>query len=77
MSDAGQLVAQIRSDLTPLERKIVGHPCLAAIEEGLITRDLFKFLTGQQYHIIGSDLAVLPCLSRDMGRCPAAIFSCV
>jgi hypothetical protein len=42
MSDAGQLVAQICSDLKPLECKIIGHPCLTAIEDGHVTLDLFK-----------------------------------
>jgi thiaminase len=56
MSNADQLVANIPTDLEPLERKTVGHPYLSAIEEGGVPRDLFKLFAGQQYHIISSDL---------------------
>lgn len=74
MSDAGQLVAQICSDLKPLERKIVGHPCLTAIEEGHITRDLFKVFAGQQHHIIASDLRSIAMLISRHGTLPSRKF---
>jgi len=56
MPNANQLVAQIRSDLKPLEEKILEHPYLSAVEDGRVPRELFKFFAGQQYHIISSDL---------------------
>jgi pyrroloquinoline quinone (PQQ) biosynthesis protein C len=56
MSDALQLVEQIRSDLRPLETKISGHPYLRALEEGQVQRDVLKVFAGQQHHIISSDL---------------------
>jgi len=74
MSDASQLVAQIRSDLKPLEQKIVGHPYLIATEEGRIPRDLFKVFAGQQYHIISSDLRSIALLVSRHGTLPSRDF---
>src|ERR1019366_10688367 len=51
MSDALQLVEQIRSDLRPLETKISGHPYLRALEEGRVQRDLLKVFAGRQHHL--------------------------
>jgi thiaminase len=56
MSDALQLVEQIRSDLRPLESKISRHRYLTALEDGRVRRDLLKVFAGQQHHIIRSDL---------------------
>ena len=56
MSDALQLVEQIRSDLRPLEAKISCHPYLKTLEEGRVQADLLKVFAGQQHHIISSDL---------------------
>lgn len=39
MSDALQLVEQIRSDLKPLETKISSHPYLRVLEDGRVQRD--------------------------------------
>lgn len=74
MPDASQLVAQICADLKPLERKIIGHPCLVAIEEGHVMPDLFKVFVGQQYHIIGSDLRSIAMLISRHGTWPSRNF---
>jgi pyrroloquinoline quinone (PQQ) biosynthesis protein C len=66
VSDALQLVEKIRSDLKPLEEKILGHPYLKALEEGRISLDLLKVFAGHQHHIISSDLrSIALILSRE------------
>ena len=74
MSNAAQLVAQICSDLKPLECKIIGHPCLTAIEEGHVTRDLFNVFACQQCHIVGSDLRSIAMLVSRHGTLPSRDF---
>ena len=56
MSNAVQVVQQIRSDLKPIEEKILAHRYLMALEQGRLTRDQLKIFAGQQHHIINSDL---------------------
>ena len=74
MSSANQLVAKIRTDLEPLERKIVGHPYLSTIEEGRVPRDLFKLFAGQQHHIISSDLRSIALIISRHGMFPGRRF---
>jgi hypothetical protein len=52
MSDTLQWVEQIRSDLRPLEDKILGHSYLRALDEGRLQRDQLKVFALQQHHII-------------------------
>ena len=56
MSNALQLVSQIRSDLNPLDERILQHPYVRALEAGRVSRDALKAFAGQQYQIITSDL---------------------
>jgi thiaminase len=74
MSSANQLVAKIRTDLEPLERKIVGHPYLSTIEEGRVPRDLFNLFAGQQHHIIISDLRSIALIISRHGMFPGRRF---
>lgn len=74
MPSADQLVAQIRTDLEPLEQKIIGHPYLSTIEEGRVPRDLLKLFAGQQYHIISSDLRSIAMLISRHGVLPSRGF---
>ena len=74
MSSANQLIAKIRTDLEVLERKIVGHPYLSAIEEGRVPRDLLKLFAGQQHHIISSDLRSVAMLVSRHGTLPSRGF---
>ena len=74
MSDALQLVEQIRSDLRPLETKISGHPYLRALEEGRVQRDLLKVFAGQQHRIISSDLRSMALILSRQGMLPSLHF---
>ena len=74
MSDALQLVEQIRSDLRPLEAKISCHPYLKALEEGRVQRDLLKVFAGQQHHIISSDLRSIALILSRQGMLPSLHF---
>lgn len=56
MADADSLVEEIRRDLEILERKILEHAYVRALEEGRIPRDKLCLFVGEQYTIIGSDL---------------------
>lgn len=65
MSDAGSLVARIRSDLKPLEAGISGHAYLEALEEHRVHPDSLKVFVGQQHHLISSDFrSIAVILSR-------------
>lgn len=74
MSDAPQLVEQIRSDLKPLETKISNHTYLRAIEDGRVQRDSLKVFAGQQHHIISSDLRSLALILSRQGMLPSRRF---
>jgi len=56
MDGAKAQVEQIRSDLQPLDARILNHPYLRALEAGTIERAALRAFAGQQYHIISSDL---------------------
>lgn len=74
MSDALQLVEQIRSDLRPLEAKISGHAYLKALEEGRMQPDSFRVFAGQQHHIISSDLRSIALILSRQGMLPSRPF---
>jgi len=66
VSDALQLIEKIRSDLKPLDERILAHPYLHALAEGRVPLDSLKVFAGQQHHIIGSDLrSIAVILSRE------------
>lgn len=74
MSDALQLVEKIRSDLKPLEEKILGHRYLQALEEGRVQFDLLKVFAAQQHHIISSDLRSIALILSREGMLPSRGF---
>jgi thiaminase len=74
ISDALQLVEQIRSDLRPVETKVSGHPYLRALEEGQVQRDVLKVFAGQQHHIIRSDLRSIALILSRQGMLPSLHF---
>jgi len=74
VSDALQLVEEIRSDLKPLEEKILGHPYLKALEEGRVPLELLKVFAGQQHHIISSDLRSIALILSREGMLPSRHF---
>lgn len=74
MSDASQLIAQIRSDLKPLEMRIAGHTYLKALEKNRVHRESLKVFVGQQHHIISSDLRSIALLLSRQGTLPSRPF---
>jgi TENA/THI-4/PQQC family len=74
MSDALHLVAQVRSDLKPIEMRIAGHAYLKALEESRVHRDSLKVFVGQQHHIISSDLRSIALILSRQGMLPSRDF---
>ena len=74
MSDALQLIEKIRSDLKPLDERILGHPYLHALAEGRVPRDSLKVFAGQQHHIINSDLRSIALILSREGMRPSRRF---
>jgi len=74
MLDALHLVAQIRSDLKPLETRITDHAYLKALEENRVHRDSLKVFVGQQHHIISSDLRSIALILSRQGMLPSRRF---
>src|SRR6266536_2331450 len=74
MFDALQWVEQIRSDLRPLEDKILGHSYLKALEEGRLQRDQLKVFAMQQHQIISSDLRSIALIVSRQGMLPSRRF---
>jgi hypothetical protein len=72
--DASQLVEKIRSDLKPLDEKILSHPYLRALEDGRVPRDSLKVFAGQQHHIISSDLRSIAFILSREGMRPSRQF---
>lgn len=74
MSDAIQCVQRIRSDLKPIEQKILGHRYLKALEQGQIQREQLKIFAGQQHDIISSDLRSIALILSRHGTLPSRHF---
>jgi thiaminase len=71
MSDAGQLVGQIRADLKAIDEKITRHRYLGALEAGSVASEKLKIFAAQQYHIVGSDLRSVAILAARHGHLPS------
>jgi TENA/THI-4/PQQC family len=71
MFDALQWVEQIRSDLRPLEKQILGHSYLKALEAGRLQRDQPKVFALQQPQIISSDLRSIALIVSRQGMLPS------
>src|SRR5260370_1966867 len=71
MTDAKQLVQQIRRQLKALDERIVRHPYLEALELGRVEREKLKIFAEQQYHIVGSDLSSIAILFARHGHLPS------
>ena len=74
MSDALQLIEKIRSDLKPVDERILGHPYLRALAEGRVSLDSLKMFAGQQHHIINSDLRSIALILSREGMRPSRHF---
>jgi len=71
MSDARALVAEMRAALEPLDRRLAGHPYLAALEEGRIAKEKLRLVAGEQHHIIASDLRSIALLLNRHAHLPS------
>ncbi|UCG51134.1 MAG: hypothetical protein JSW58_13170 [Candidatus Latescibacterota bacterium] len=56
MVDARELVTKIRDSLESVEKRIRGHPYLASVEAGEVSREELRLFVGEQLHIIPGDL---------------------
>jgi pyrroloquinoline quinone (PQQ) biosynthesis protein C len=74
MTQIRQWVDQIRLDLMPVEKQILGHRYLKALEQGRAQRDQLKLFAGQQYHIISSDLRSIALIVSRQGMLPSRPF---
>jgi thiaminase len=74
MPRAEKLVEEIRRELKEVEALIAGHPYLAALERGSITREKLRLFAGEQYHIVGSDLRSFALLVGRYGDSPSGRF---
>ena len=74
MSNARQLLSQIRSDLKCLTERILQHPYLSALEASRVSRDALKVFAGQQYQIITSDLRSIAMTVSRHGTLPSRKF---
>ena len=74
MSDARNLIDKIRTELKPLEARIIGHRYLAAIEDGRVSRESLAAFAIQQNYIIASDLrSIAQSLARH-GDLPGRVY---
>jgi hypothetical protein len=74
VSDVLPLVEKIRSDLKPLEERILRHAYLKALEDARVPLDLLKVFAGQQHHIISSDLRSIALILSREGMWPSRHF---
>ena len=74
MFDALQWVEQIRSDLKPLKKQILGHSYFKALEEGRLQRDQLKVFALHQQQIIISDLRSIALIVSRQGLLPSRRF---
>jgi thiaminase len=71
MTNARQLIEKIRTELKPLEEKIVCHRYLEALRMGSVARERLRIFAEQQYHIIASDLRSIALLLSRHGNLPS------
>ena len=65
------MVEDIRPELGPTEQEIRHHPYLAAFEAGRVRRTELPRFSGEQYHIIRSDLRSAALLVNRFGATPS------
>ena len=74
MQRVDSLLGEVRDLLRPLEKKILGHPYLADLEEKKIGREELKYFAGEQHRIITSDLRSVGLLLSRHGLPPGRDF---
>ena len=74
MQRVDSLLGEVRDLLRPLEKKILGHPYLADLEEKKTGRERLKYFAGEQHRIITSDLRSVGLLLSRHGLPPGRDF---
>jgi pyrroloquinoline quinone (PQQ) biosynthesis protein C len=74
MTDARDLIETIRNELKPVEQAIAGHRYLEALRTGRVLQQALRIFTGQQYHIIASDLRSIALLLSRHGDLPSRTY---
>lgn len=74
MDNARAIVREIRGELAAVERRLIEHPYLAALEAGEIGRDRLRLFAAQQRYIIPSDLRTIALLVNRYGAGPSGPF---
>lgn len=71
MSDAEQLVMEIRAQLKAVDEKLFSHSYLAALEKARIPKEKLQLFAGEQYNIINSDLRSIALLVNRHAHLPS------
>lgn len=71
---ARRIVAQLRSELAPVENQIRNVPYMTALENGDVSRENLKKFVGEQYHIATSDLRSAALMVARYGGTPSGDF---
>jgi thiaminase len=71
---ARRIVAQLRTELAPIEDQIRNVPYLTALENGEVSRENLKKFAGEQYHIATSDLQSAAQMVARYGGTPSGDF---
>jgi hypothetical protein len=74
VSTAATLVATVRRELEPVERRLFAHPYVAAAESRRLTHADLLVFAGQQHRIIVSDLRSVALLVHRFGGMPSGAF---
>lgn len=71
---ARRIVAQLRTELAPIENQIRNVPYLPALENGEVSLENLKAFAGEQYHIATSDLRSAAQMVARYGGTPSGDF---
>ncbi len=74
MTDAAQLVQNVREELREIDDDIRAHPYPDALATGDVSVDALRAFPGHQYHIVISDLRSLALLVQRFGDAPSRDF---
>lgn len=69
--DAAKLLAAVRAELAPVERRLAEHPYLAELEAGRVARESLRAFAGEQRAIIASDRRSFEHLTHRFPQPPA------
>ena len=70
MAGEQTLLEELRTELRPLEERILAHPFLEGLESGAIQKEKLKIFAQEQFHIVRSDLRSLAFAVSRFGGTP-------